>query len=109
MYLVPLFKCNAIVFTLHLRGGVKGIIVIAPSLGFGGILLYSIYAQRASLNRTDSSLSLPFVTVLTKSFIVSVLQVKIQELDYPSLLCCHTVPFWSSTGVLESRVCQGRA
>jgi len=35
---------------LHLRGGVKGIIVIAPSLGFGGILLYSIYAQRASLN-----------------------------------------------------------
>jgi len=29
---------------------VKGIIVIAPSLGFGGILLYSIYAQRASLN-----------------------------------------------------------
>ena len=41
---------------------VKGIIVIAPSLGFGGILLYSIYAQRASLNTTDSSLSLPFVT-----------------------------------------------
>ena len=67
MYLVPLFKCNAIVFTLHLRGGVKGIIVIAPSLGFGGILLYSIYAQRASLNTTDtdSSLSLPFVTLMS--------------------------------------------
>ena len=32
-------------------GGVKGIIVIAPSLGFGGILLYCIYiAQRASIN-----------------------------------------------------------
>ena len=41
--------------------------------------------------------------VLTKSFIVSVLQVKIQELDYPSLHCCHTVP-WSSTGVEFVRV-----
>ena len=49
MYLVPLFKCNDIAFTLHLRGGVKGSIVISPSLGFGVILLYSIYiAQRAS-------------------------------------------------------------
>ena len=46
---------------------VKGIIVIAPSLGFGGILLYSIYAQRASLNTTDSSLSLPFVTCYQSS------------------------------------------
>ena len=42
MYLVPLFKCNAIVFTLHLRGGVKGIRVISYSLGFPHVL--SIYA-----------------------------------------------------------------
>ena len=68
MYLVPLFKCNAIVFTLHLRGGVKGIIVIAPSLGFGGILLYSIYAQRASLNTTNQfTLSFLFHIVTNSS------------------------------------------
>jgi hypothetical protein len=51
LVLSSLSKCNVIAFTLHLRGGVKGIIVIAPSLGFGGILLYCIYiAQRASIN-----------------------------------------------------------
>ena len=40
MYLVPLFKCNDIAFTLHLRGGVKGSIVISLYLGFP---LYTLY------------------------------------------------------------------
>ena len=38
MYLVPLFKCNDIAFTLHLRGGVKGSIVISLYLGFPHVL-----------------------------------------------------------------------
>ena len=38
MYLVPLSKCNVIAFTLHLRGGVKGSIVISLYLGFSHVL-----------------------------------------------------------------------
>ena len=61
MYLVPLFKCNAIVFTLHLRGGVKGIRVISYSLGFGVCLMYSLYMPKGPLSiLSHSSRSISF-------------------------------------------------
>ena len=58
LVLSSLSKCNVIAFTLHLRGGVKGIIVIAPSLGFGGILLYCIYSPKGLYQYTHTVHSL---------------------------------------------------